>query len=120
MSLPSRYTLAVSICNSPPSGMASRALITRLSRAFSSWLTSVLTRQMFSASCRSSSIWSPLVRLNKSSREWISSLGLSGLRLSDWRRENASKRWVRAAARLAEDTAASVNRPISLARPSAM
>ncbi|MNN89331.1 hypothetical protein D3C81_2071380 [compost metagenome] len=100
--------------------MASRALITRLSKAFSSWLTSVLTRQMSSASCSLSSIGSPLVRLNKSSSERINSLGFSGVRFSDCRRENASKRWVRAAARLAEDTAASVNRPISLARPSAM
>ena len=91
----------------PPSGMASRALIARLSIALSSWCGSQKRRPQ---SARRDDL--QLDRLADAcgaavppcdATSWLTSTGFGS---SGWRREKASSRWVSAAARLAEAMAA--------------
>ncbi len=69
---------------------------------FSSWFWSHSVGHRSPARVSVSWILSPMVRRSRSSMEAISGLAPTGLGSSGWRRENASRRWVSAAARLAE------------------
>ena len=73
-SSPCRRTLLVEICTRPPSGMASRALMTRLSRAVSSWAVSAM--QGCRSGARSASTWmaAPAARRSSSMALLMSSL----------------------------------------------
>jgi hypothetical protein len=64
----STQRLPVSIISAPPSGMASRALMQRLSSAFSSWLPSISTVHSPAARTVSIRIAGPMVRRISSSR----------------------------------------------------
>ena len=90
----SRCAFAVSIVSMPPSGIASRALIARLSSALSSWCGSQKVPHSPPAATISSRIVSPMVRRSSSSIEATSWLTLTGFGSSGWRRANASRRWV--------------------------
>ena len=91
---------AVSINKWPPSGIASRALITRLSSAFSSWFGSHRAGHRSLASLISISTPGPAVRPNNSSISLTNRFTSVGFGSSVWRREKASRRWVSAVARL--------------------
>ena len=88
--------------------MASRALIDRFSTALSSWLGSQSVGHRSSASTVSSAIAGPTVRRISSSMPATSRLGSVGTGASVWRRENASSRWVSAAARVTAPRAAAM------------
>ena len=105
--------LPVSTVSRPPFGMASRALMHRFSTAFSSWCASISTGHRPVLATTSNATPGPVVRRIRSSIPRISRLGSVGLGSRVWRRENASSRCVRAAARFAAPCAAAVNRSTS-------
>ena len=96
---PSSQQLAVSIVSRPPSGIASRALMQRLSSAFSSCGASIRVGQRPPAPTTSSSTAGPTLRRISSSSPAISRLTSVGRGSSVCWREKASRRWVSAAAR---------------------
>ena len=102
----SSQRLAVSTVILPPSGMASRALMHRFSRAFSSWPGSTRVGHSPAAATISSVISGPTVRWSSSSMPRTSRFTSVGLGSRVWRREKASSRCVKAAARLAAPWAA--------------
>jgi len=93
------HLLPVSMVIRPPSGIASRALMHRLSSAFSSWFgsTSAIHRPVMLTV--STVISGPTVRRIRSAMSTTSLATSVGLGSSVCRREKASRRWVRAAAR---------------------
>ena len=99
---------AVPITSCPPSGMASRALMTRLSSALSSWFGSHKVGHRSPWNRVSSRIAGPTVRRNRSAMSDTSRLARTALGLSVCRREKASRRCVNAAARLADVSPASM------------
>ncbi len=98
----SSHLLAVSMVMRPPSGIASRALITRLSRALSSWEVSTLVSHRPPAPTTSTSTAGPTVRRISSSMPATRRFASVGFGSRVWRREKASRRWVSVAARWAE------------------
>src|ERR1700691_1686566 len=96
----------------PPSGMASRALTTRLRMAFSSWLTSTNVGHRPLPSMVSTAIVSPTVRVSISDRLATNRFKSTCCGLRTCWRENASRRWVSEAARLAPCIAAAIGLPI--------
>ncbi len=102
----SSQRLPVSIVIRPPSGMASRALMHRLSSAFSSWCGSTRAVHSPAAPTVSTAIAGPDGAADQSSMPCTSRLMSVGLGSSVCRREKASRRWVSAAARLAAPWAA--------------
>ncbi len=87
--------------------MASRALSARLSRAFSSWLPSALSRQSAPASTVSNEIAPPSVRRRNSPKPATSLLASIGFGASGCWREKASSRPVSVTARWAPSNAIS-------------
>ncbi|MNV07651.1 hypothetical protein D3C71_980940 [compost metagenome] len=110
-------TCEVRRINSPPSGIASRALIARFSSALSNWLLSRLARSGASLVAIWMRIFSPSVLRSRCWTDPTSALSSTVFESSDCRRENASKRWVKAAARWLEAVAASRKRSIPSMRP---
>ena len=102
----SRRVLLVSIRSLPPSGIASRALMARLRMLFSSWFWSHSVGHR-SADQRELELDALAHASGAAGPPWTRSGGLarSGLGSSGCRREKASRRWVSAAARLADVTA---------------
>ena len=98
---------SVSTVMRPPSGIASRALMHRLSRAFSSWLWSTSVPHSPGEATKPTSIAGPTVRRTSSSIPATRRLTSVACGESVWRRENASSRCVSAAARRAAPSAAS-------------
>ena len=96
----SSHLLPVSMVSRPPSGMASRALMHRFSRAFSSWCGSTRVVHSPPAATASTATSGPTVRRTSSSMPVTKRFTSVGLGSSVCRREKASKRWVSAAARL--------------------
>ena len=88
---PSKLTLAVEITSLPPSGIASRALIARLSSALSSWLGSHSVFHRSSAATMARSIVSPMVRRSRSSSDTTSWLASTLFGTSGWRRAKAKQ-----------------------------
>ena len=95
---------------SPPSGMASRALIARFKSALSSWFTSTIPEGMSVARSIVSTICSLMVLRNRTSNELNRLLRSTILASRDCRLEKASNRCVRDAARIADVHAASMKR----------
>ncbi|GJE45352.1 hypothetical protein AEGHOMDF_4546 [Methylobacterium soli] len=112
--------LAVSIVIRPPSGIASRALMQRLSRAFSSCEGSTSADQRPLMQAVSTCTPGPTVRWIRSSMPLTSVFTLVALGASVCRREKASRRCVRAAARLVAPWAATMYLSTSLRRPCVM
>ncbi len=104
----------------PPAGIASRALMHRFRIAFSSWLGSHSVCHSPGAGVQATAIAEPAVRRISSSRPATRRLASVGSGSSVCWRENASRRWVRAAPRLAEAIAAAARRSSSPVRPWAM
>ncbi len=101
----------------PPSGIASRALRHRLSSEFSSWLVSTSVGQRPLAPTVSTTMLGPTVRWISSLIPAISAFTSVGRGSRVCRRENASRRWVSAAARLAAPWAATMYLSRSVRRP---
>ena len=103
-----RVAFSVSMTSRPPSGIASRALFARFSKALSSWFGS--HNVVHSADCKRvrTAIDGPAARSIRSVIDITSALTLVGFGSSAWRRENASSRCVRAAARCVTPSAASM------------
>ncbi|MNT19313.1 hypothetical protein D3C72_1545690 [compost metagenome] len=97
----SACTFAAVMRSDPPPGMASRALMARLTTALSNWFESVSAghRSCGSASC--SAMFSPQVVWSMDSSPASDACRSTGRESSGWRRENASNRCVKPAARLA-------------------
>ncbi len=101
---PAPLMLALVACtvSVPPSGIASRALITRFSNAFSSWFGSQMMVHKSGVRIRLTSIPGPTVPRINSAMPSSNALALVGFGLRVCRRENASRRCVNAAARDAD------------------
>ncbi len=95
------HLLAVSMVMRPPSGMASRALMQRFSSAFSSWPGSISAGHRPAKPTTSSCMAGPIVRRTRSSMSLIRRFTFTGFGSRVCLRENARRRWVKAAARLA-------------------
>ena len=98
----------VSIVSLPPSGMASRALIARLSSAISSWLGSASIAPQAAGQHgldRDRLAERAPQQVGHAGDQLLTSIGLGS---SGWRRENASSRCVSAAARCAPRIASAI------------
>ncbi len=96
-----RATLAVPIASGPPAGIASRALMHRLSSAFSNCGTSTSTAHGAGARSVEMAMDGPSVREMISSIPPTIASTTTGVGARVCRREKASSRWVNAVARAA-------------------
>ncbi len=107
----------VATVSGPPSGMASRALETRLRTICSNCDGSILMRPASGSACRISSTRSPSIRRKGRSSDMSSPERSTTRKLSTCRRERASRRRVSSAARAAAARKSATSRETAAASP---